>query len=158
MSLKDITNLSDVVNENKGVTKRKRLSNGTYKQYHYAKSRRQFELVFENDAEKIKLKNKLESFKAKNGLGSMKDVFDYIFSQTDSSESEYTPSKQSNCDILSNAKHRNFICDNIQISKLVEDVCIHQSHCDNTLEATSMSHSGHVVEIVWTCTRGHIIN
>ena len=72
MSLKDITNLPDVLCEVKGVTKHKRLSNGTYRQYHYAKSRRQFEIVFDSDAEKVKFENKLENYKTKYGLGSMK--------------------------------------------------------------------------------------
>ena len=44
-SLKDITNIS----ESKGFTKRKRMSNGEIKEYHYSKTRKQFELVFTID-------------------------------------------------------------------------------------------------------------
>ncbi|KAH3888616.1 hypothetical protein DPMN_012655 [Dreissena polymorpha] len=59
MSLEDITNIRDGGNSGKG-TKRKRLSNGDIKQFHYSKPRKQFEIVFSNDTEKLAFEEKLE--------------------------------------------------------------------------------------------------
>ena len=158
MSLKDITNISNVSCEIKGVTKRKRLSNGTYKQYHYAKSRKQFEVVFDSDAEKVMFENKLDNYKTKYGIGSTKALFEHIFRETESNE--YMPSSSETChsDVLNSAKHGNFICENIQILKLVEAITIHQRNCHHELHAKSINHSGHVAEIVWTCNTGHMVN
>ena len=160
MSLKDITNISEVSNESKGVTKRKRLSNGTYKQYHYAKTRKQFEIVFDSDAEKVKFENKLENYKAKHGLVSTKALFDHIFRETESNECTPSTSYQDTCnsDVLNSAKYGNFICENIQILKLVEDVINHQRNCHHDLHAKAITHSGHVAEIVLTCHIGHTLN
>ena len=158
MSLKDITNISNVSCEIKGVTKRKRLSNGTYKQYHYAKSRKQFEVVFDSDAEKVMFENKLDNYKTKYGIGSTKALFEHIFRETESNE--YMPSSSETChsDVLNSAKHGNFICENIQILKLVEAITIHQRNCHHELHAKSINHSGHVAAIVWTCNTGHMVN
>ena len=70
------------------------------------------------------------------------------------------PSSSGTChsDVLNSAKHGNFICENIQILKLVEAITIHQRNCHHELHAKSINHSGHVAEIVWTCNTGHMVN
>lgn len=119
MSLKDITNITDVSCATKGVTKRKRLSDGSFKQYHYAKIRKNFELAFSNDSEKLQFETKLELFKKKNGLISVKDASENCVSKKESNFS----------DLLGNAKHGNFICENNQILELVQKVSQHQKKC-----------------------------
>ena len=73
---------------------------------------------------------------------------------------ECTPSKSETChsDVLNSAKHGNFICENIQIIKLVEAVTIHQRNCHHDLHPKTVTHSGHVAEIVWSCEIGHSAN
>ncbi|KAH3806877.1 hypothetical protein DPMN_135205 [Dreissena polymorpha] len=64
MSLKDITNISD----SKDVMKRKRMSNGEIKEYHYSKSRKQFTLVFKSDSEKLAFETRLENLKQEHRI------------------------------------------------------------------------------------------
>lgn len=156
MSLKDITNITDVSCATKGVTKRKRLSDGSFKQYHYAKIRKNFELAFSNDSEKLQFETKLELFKKKNGLISVKDVFDHILSDT-TSENCVSKKESNFSDLLGNAKHGNFICENNQILELVQKVSQHQKKCHQDLAPSSINHSGHVAEIKWGCIDGHIL-
>ena len=64
MSLVDITNISD----QKVVTQKKRMKDGTIKSYNYARCRKQFELSFKDNAEKVEFESKLDVFKKKHGF------------------------------------------------------------------------------------------
>ena len=82
MSLRDITNSSSKVN------KKKRLSDGTIKTYSYMKSRKQFDIAFADDKEKLVFENKLELYKKKHGLKTVKDLFDHVLNNPESGDSK----------------------------------------------------------------------
>lgn len=79
MSLKDITNTVHNSADFHGVKKRRKLNNGSYKEYRYSKARKQFELQFASEAEKLQFENSLDSFKKQFGLKTLKDVFEHFF-------------------------------------------------------------------------------
>ena len=70
MSLRDITNSSS-----SKINKKKRLSDGTIKTYSYMKSRKQFDIAFADDKEKLVFENKLELYNSKSTIFTMKTVF-----------------------------------------------------------------------------------
>ncbi|MEW8546818.1 MAG: hypothetical protein AB2693_25165 [Candidatus Thiodiazotropha sp.] len=157
MSLTDITNTADISTIGKGVNKRKRLSDGSIKQYHYEKIRKNFELVFSNNSEKLQFENKLEAFKKQHGLKSVKEVFDHVLSDNVSETSDCYDKTLNYREVLNNAKHENFICENYQILELVRRVCQHQQNCNGNLVPTEINHHGHVAGITWNCSNGHIL-
>lgn len=63
MSLKDITKIAE--NDFKGVTRRKRMSDGTIKHCKYVKPRKKIEIVFSCESDKLNFDGKLETLKEK---------------------------------------------------------------------------------------------
>ena len=150
MSLKDITNTCDF----KGVMKKKRLVDGSIKVYKYERSRKTFEIQFENDAEKMQFSNKVELFKKQHGLKCMKELLEFCISdQTDTSK----PEQLSKSFILEKCEHDNFICENKSLVDLVTNVQKHSRRCGCNLVPESFAHKGHVLETKWQCKNGHIL-
>lgn len=158
MSLKDITNTTVAVQ--KGITKKKRLSDGSFKTYHYSQSRKQFEIIFSDDSEKLQFENKLSHFKKCHGIKSMKEVFEIMFNDPLPSANQKGDSNiDSNYDgILGNSKSSTFLCENKQLFDLVDSVCRHQRNCQMDLLPSSLNHCGHVVDVKWNCHNGHSLH
>ncbi|KAH3711129.1 hypothetical protein DPMN_070629 [Dreissena polymorpha] len=147
------------MSESKGVTKRKRMSNGEIKEYHYSKSRKQFELVFESDSEKLAFETRLENLKKENNIKSTKDLFEYLMNKDSSKHSpSQTKAEINSSDKTSpSSKHDLFICDYRSLFSFVTKIFEHQKICRHDLAPKSLNQSGHVAETEWTCTDGHVL-
>lgn len=74
MALLDITNI-----QSSGKKNRKRLSDGTYKNYEYATYRKQLEVSFKSESEKLTFESKLQNVKTlMGGKLSLKDILDNL--------------------------------------------------------------------------------
>ena len=93
MALLDITNSTPPGRKN-----RKRLSDGTLKVYEYKTQRKQLDILFKHESEKLIFESKLDSVKCKmGGKVSMKDLLNKLMDQylsqlieSDSDEQEST--------------------------------------------------------------------
>ena len=140
----------------KGVTKRQRLSDGSTKQYHY--SRKQFDITFSSEQEKDKFESRLQSFKQRKGFKSVKEVFEYILESEHEPQNQHDQSAESGFDnILSNAVHENFVCENRSLMELVDITHKHGQICDHMLVPKQLTHNGHVAEMKWHCRNQHVI-
>ena len=73
-------------------------------------------------------------------------------------ESEHEPQNQhdqsaesSFDNILSNAVHENFVCENRSLVELVDITHKHGQICDHMLVPVQLTHNGHAAEMKWHC-------
>ncbi|MEW8544680.1 MAG: hypothetical protein AB2693_14230 [Candidatus Thiodiazotropha sp.] len=146
--------MSGSIDLQKGKSVKKRLSNGTVKEYTYtAKVYKHFKLLFDSEAEKLRFEEKLEHFKQFYGMKTMTDVFDFLLN--DEVRKVYKSESEEHKQILNKAAHANFVCENNSLFELVEKICSHQQICSEVLIPTLLDHTGHVAEINWQCEKGH---
>lgn len=144
--------------KSKGTTKRRRMSDGSYKTYQY--TRKQFDITFENEQEKLQFESRLESLKSKKGLKSVKEVFLYFFQTEccdDNSDKVHQTEKVLHSS-LGDTTPENFVCENKCILELADSISKHGQRCDQTLNPVTLTHSGHVAQLEWHCQNGHLIS
>lgn len=118
MALRDISNISPITTKRKII--KKRLSDGTFKEYEYKSVRKQIDLVFTDVAEKVEFESKLEDAKCSLGCKSVKETFTTLLQihDQDNEKLKDLPS----CKPASSISNRQFnASSNIKLRKQLSD-------------------------------------
>ena len=149
--------MSGSADTRKGNCVKKRLSDGTFKEYTYTtKVSKQFKLSFDSEAQKLMFEGKLENFKSLYGMKSIMDVFDFLLN--DRNGDVYQSESEQHKNLLGKASHAKFICESTRLFKLVEDIFSHQRICDSVLVPKALDQNAHTSVINWQCENGHVVN
>ena len=162
MALLDITNSTP-----QGKKNRKRLSDGTLKVYEYKTHRKQLDILFKYESEKVEFESKLESVKCSmGGKLSMKDILNKLLDQYLCHQVE--DSAEENVDIIKESEQKVtkgnrscledetlYIGDVSSAEKYASLVTRHSRLCQLDLQLVSVTKTGHVLILKFQCNNCH---
>ena len=158
MALQDITNAPRSVKKS-----RKRLSDGTPKDYEYTTYRKQLEVAFKSESEKLIFETKLQKVKCLiGGKLSLRDVLDNLMdlymlkNETTSQENSKHESKYENTKSTSAFRDETlYIGDVVSAEELVSVISEHCRLCPRDLQVINIAKAGHVLMLNYRCENGH---
>ena len=160
MALLDITNT-----QTSGKKSRKRLSDGTYKNYEYATYRKQIEVSFKSESEKMTFESKLQNVKAlMGGKLSLKDILDNLMTLylLNNASSSYHHNDDNQSTSVKSVKSSSvfqdeslYIGDVVPTEGLVSVITQHSRLCPMDLQVNDVSKNGHVLILKYRCDNGH---
>lgn len=158
--------LSDITNTSSGKKVKKRLSDGSFKEYSYKTCRKTMELHFQNDSLKLQFETKLAAVKELVGnkanlsfvMNSVLDNFLSTKSKATENQQEETSCQQHEINKTEDVFHDEIFIGNIQsvvdFPSKIED---HARECVYPLRMRDISRTGHVIHVEYTCSSGHTI-
>ena len=162
MALLDITNSTPPGRKN-----RKRLSDGTLKVYEYKTQRKQLDILFKHESEKLIFESKLDSVKCKmGGKVSMKDLLNKLMDQylsqlieSDSDEQESTikgsEQKMTSGSVSYLEDETLYIGDVLSTEKFASLIAQHSRKCQLDLKLVAVTKIGHVLILKFRCDNFH---
>ena len=158
MALLDITNSTPPGRKN-----RKRLSDGTLKVYEYKTQRKQLDILFKHESEKLIFESKLDSVKCKmGGKVSIKDLLNKLMDQylsqlieSDSDEQESTikgsEQKMTSGSVPYLEDETLYIGDVLSTEKFASLIAQHSRKCQLDLKLVAVTKIGHVLILKFRC-------
>lgn len=158
MSLSDVTNTVNNKCAVKGINKKIRLRDGSFKVYKYDGARKQIDLVFRDESEKIVFDSKISNLKQRHGLRTTKDVFNLLISENEERHISQLQSSENHDALPEKPDHGQFVCENNALLKLINLTAAHSGECKSALQINDITYHGHVADAKLQCDNGHIIH